>query len=329
MPPNRKPGSVFSRRRREILAMVAGALGALGLWLFVGGPDRVAIGTGTFSSPDTPAAGRGAEVPAAGDPAVIPGDSVADRAVGEAAEEDGSADRDRTVEEGSARGGPAVADAGGAEARPDTRGDGRDAAPLTVTGSRTADSETRAPMARAATTDPAPDATGSGAAPESARSDADRDRGAEAPPGRRPTPRAESPNRDPPVAPPPDEEAVPATTVEARVAAEVAVAAYARAVESGDMAALRRAHPGLTAENEAAWRRVFENGETFVAVLRIAEFGANGTEARAGVRGSCHFYDLTLRRFVDVPVEFDLYLHHDGRTWRPVLASGESPDRAP
>lgn len=313
--------------------MVAGALGALGLWLFVGGPERGALGTGTFSSPDATAPAPGGDAPVAGGvAAATPVDSVADAEARPTAEGDGSPGHDPTTARGGARGAPGEADAGETGARADGGDGGRTAVPLTASGSRSTDPGTRAPLVRAATSDSAAESETSGAARETTRPDPAAARRAETRPERpesRPGASDAPPTRAAPVPSPPEEEAVPATAVEARVAAEVAVAAYARAVESGDIGALRRAHPGLTAENEAAWRRVFEGGETFVAMLRIAEFGADGTEARAGVRGSCHFYDLSLRRFVDVPVEFELYLHHDGRTWRPVLASGVPPDSGP
>jgi len=294
MPPHKKTGTLFTRRRREILAVIGGAVAALGLWLFIGGPHRVMLGTGTFSSPDEP--GEDARV-AVGDSAApaTPVDSAPEGAAGIGEEATAGAADDAAPDEAAATARTARQPAA-SETAPEEPPIGRARQP--------AASET------APRTDPAAERAASPpagrdarlAAPAPAR-DAGADRGAG--------------------------DSVPATAVEARVAAEVAVARYMRAIESGDLEALRLAHPGLTAGTAAAWRRVFENGETFVALLRIAGFGTNGTEARAEVRGSCHFYDLSLRRFVDVPVEFELFLHHDGHTWRPVLASSRSPDSAP
>ena len=276
MPPHKKTGTLFTRRRREILAVIGGAVAALGLWLFIGGPHRVMLGTGTFSSPDEP--GEDARV-AVGDSAApaTPVDSAPEGAAGIGEEATAGAPDDAAPDEAAAT------------ARTARQPAASETAPRTDPAAERAASPPAGRDARLA-------------APAPAR-DAGADRGAG--------------------------DSVPATAVEARVAAEVAVARYMRAIESGDLEALRLAHPGLTAGTAAAWRRVFENGETFVALLRIAGFGTNGTEARAEVRGSCHFYDLSLRRFVDVPVEFELFLHHDGHTWRPVLASSRSPDSAP
>ena len=309
LPPTRPTGSLFARRRREILAMLGGAVAAVGLWLFVGGPESASLGR--FSSP-----GDGADERPEGGRIAMAADSSAATALGDSATG------------GDVAPGPdsAATDPGGAQgARPDA-------------GGRTAlaNVEPRvdaAPVSRGATdprTDPARDAGDTPPArgdPPSEDPAASRVTPA---PARRAPPPAPPPARErAPDADPGGEEAVPATPVEARVAAEVAISRYARAIEAGDLQALRRAHPGLSAEREAAWRRVFENGETFVAMLRIDGFGVTDTEARARVRGSCHFYDLSLRRFVDVPVEFELFLHHDGRTWRPVLASGATPDPEP
>lgn len=173
---------------------------------------------------------------------------------------------------------------------------------------------------------------GAAPAPSGARSDAAGSTGTDAPravaadPPRAPVREGSADRRPPdPVDAVPLAAEAPATPVEARVAAEVAVARYVSAIESGSLDALRRAHPGLSAEQDAAWRRVFEDGEGFEAVLRIAEFAVDGAQARARVTGSCQYYDLRLRRFVDAPVEFVLYLDHDGTAWRPVLASSGAP----
>lgn len=317
MPPNKPSGSFFARHRREVLAVVGGAVAALGLWLFIGGPDRVSIGTGTFASPDGPGTATGVAVSDSADAAA-----------------DGATEAPRTGDdEGAGAPSGEASDPGDAAATAPS-GAGPES-PIAVEPT---------PLTRVAVIDDtASGATDADAAPEPDEPPIEPARRTGRPPSGDPrTPtgadRAAPPpvRRDPrPAAPPAGdpgaetgapEEAVPATALEARVAAEVAIAGYRRAVESGDLETLRRAHPGLTAETEAAWRRVFENGETFVALLRIAGLRVTGTEARAEVRGSCHFYDLSLRRFVDVPVEFELFLHHDGRTWRPVLASAPPPD---
>jgi hypothetical protein len=120
------------------------------------------------------------------------------------------------------------------------------------------------------------------------------------------------------------DEVVPATPLEARVAAEVVLAQYIVALESSDLEALRRAHPWITPARESEWRTVFDAGEELDATITIADFSVSGTEARVELRGVCEFWDRSLLRRTGVPVAVSILLHHDGVSWRPVLATGPS-----
>lgn len=127
--------------------------------------------------------------------------------------------------------------------------------------------------------------------------------------------------------PAPVQMSVPATPLEARVAAEVAMARYAGAVESADLEALRAAHPWITREHEAAWRGVFARAGEITTELWIAELSVDDVDARVEIRGICTYTDSRRRTRTDLPMAVTMFLHHDGLEWRPVLASG--PDDLP
>ncbi len=268
--------------------MLGGALAALGLWLFLGRPDPGFLGSGRFASPR-------ADMRAAHAGNGAEGTAVADTSpssVADSADPDGAAATPRRAIPTPS----AAADAISAV----TRGSASPPASPPAQTLQEADTPRREPAGERAPATAPPRVTP--ASPDPAR------------------PASSTDSTLPP------EDAVPATAVEARVAAEVAVTRYVRAIESGDLEALRRAHPGITDREAAAWREVFQNGESFAAVLRIADVAVDGNSSRVDVRGSCHYYDLSLRRFVDVPVTLVMFLAHDGRAWHPVLAADLSRD---
>jgi uncharacterized protein YjdB len=88
-------------------------------------------------------------------------------------------------------------------------------------------------------------------------------------------PRVENP---PPAQPPP---------ADARPQIEQAIAAYARALESRDVNAVRQVYPGLTRRQEEAWRGLFQSVRSLRADLRPSNVQVTGSDAaRASVGGT-------------------------------------------
>ncbi len=118
------------------------------------------------------------------------------------------------------------------------------------------------------------------------------------------TPAQESP---PPVAPAPTAGDV-APTVEA----------YARAIESKDIGAIRQVYPGLTADQQQHLEEFFQSARSINVTLRIANFEPSGTAAaNARLIGS---YDYVTRdgKTERLPVNSAAILRHEGSAWKLV-----------
>jgi hypothetical protein len=105
----------------------------------------------------------------------------------------------------------------------------------------------------------------------------------------------------------------PAAPDPARIAD--AVAAYARAIESRDLGALRQAYPGLTAAQERNFAQFFDATRALKASLAVASADVTGATAEVRVAGSYEFVTgagKTERQ----PVSFHASLRHDGTRWR-------------
>jgi serine/threonine-protein kinase len=72
-------------------------------------------------------------------------------------------------------------------------------------------------------------------------------------------------------------------------AIEAVLESYRRAIESRDLSQLRRAYPGMTAEQERAFRNFFANVSQLVARLTIVELQISGDTARAQVEATYEF----------------------------------------
>ncbi len=117
-----------------------------------------------------------------------------------------------------------------------------------------------------------------------------------------------------PVAPPPKQE-TPAP--QPPTAADVAptVQAYARAIESRDIGALRRVYPGLTSEQQRNFEQFFRSTRSINVTLRVANVEGSSAAADARLDGSYEFVTLegrTERQAVTWAVTF----RHDGGSWR-------------
>lgn len=95
------------------------------------------------------------------------------------------------------------------------------------------------------------------------------------------------------------------------------VAAYARAIESRDIAAVRRAYPGLTAEQARGFEQFFESTRSINVTFRVVGLETSGNSADARLVGT-YEYTTTGSRTEKQPVSFAATLRSDGSSWRLV-----------
>jgi hypothetical protein len=105
---------------------------------------------------------------------------------------------------------------------------------------------------------------------------------------------------------------VEAAPVDARTAIPEIIAAYARALEAGDINALRDAYPGMTPQQETNFRAAMPNLER--AVLNVGAVDAQGDRATAAVSGTYTFADGGRR--TDTAVTFRATFERAGAGWR-------------
>jgi serine/threonine-protein kinase len=91
---------------------------------------------------------------------------------------------------------------------------------------------------------------------------------------------------------------------------------YARAIESRDVEAVRRAYPGLTASQQRGWQQFFDATRSLAVNLRINRLQISGAAADATVSGT---YDYaTSRGQQSEPVSFQALLRKENGIWRIV-----------
>jgi serine/threonine-protein kinase len=117
----------------------------------------------------------------------------------------------------------------------------------------------------------------------------------------------ESPASSPPPAPTPPTTADIAPSVQA----------YARAIESKDIGAVRHAYPGLTSAQQGQLETFFQAARTIDAKLRISSLDASPNSAEARVVGS-YDYVTSEGRTESRPVSFAMSLRREGSGWRIV-----------
>jgi eukaryotic-like serine/threonine-protein kinase len=95
------------------------------------------------------------------------------------------------------------------------------------------------------------------------------------------------------------------------------VQAYARAIESKDIGAVRRAYPGLTSAQQGQLETFFQAARTIDAKLRISSLDASPNSAEARVVGS-YDYVTSEGRTETRAVSFAMSLRREGSGWRVV-----------
>jgi serine/threonine-protein kinase len=124
----------------------------------------------------------------------------------------------------------------------------------------------------------------------------------------------------PPVAaaPPPivsETTARPPVTANPRPEIERAIAAYAAALESRDVPAIRRAYPGITTQQQRAWEGFFPTVRSLRATHAITALSVSGQTASATISAE-HETVNTSGRSETQRFSYQATLTRDGDTWR-------------
>lgn len=135
-------------------------------------------------------------------------------------------------------------------------------------------------------------------------------------PPRETGPRVTAPLPAPP--PPAATQSDPAPARTENAATEIAsvVAAYARAIESRDIGAVRRAYPGLTSEQARGFEQFFESARSINVTFRVVGLETSGNSADARLVGTYEY--VSGSRTERQPVSFAAALRNDGSSWRLV-----------
>ncbi len=121
-----------------------------------------------------------------------------------------------------------------------------------------------------------------------------------------------------PVVTPPKQETAPAPPA-AATAADIApvVEAYARAIESRDIGAIRRVNPGLTSDQQRNFEAFFQNARNVNVTFRITNLESTGASADARLVGSFDYVNIENRE-QRLPVSLAATFRHEGSAWRLV-----------
>ncbi|HEV7388570.1 MAG TPA: protein kinase [Gemmatimonadaceae bacterium] len=96
-----------------------------------------------------------------------------------------------------------------------------------------------------------------------------------------------------------------------------AVQAYARAIESRDVGAIRRVYPGLTADQQRGFEQFFQSTRSINVTFRVTNVEAAGSSADARLVGT-YEYVTTAGQSQREPVSFAATLRHEGGQWKLV-----------
>jgi hypothetical protein len=94
------------------------------------------------------------------------------------------------------------------------------------------------------------------------------------------------------------------------------VEAYARAIESRDVGAIRRVYPRLTAGQAADFERFFQTARRVNVSFRVSDLEGNGNTAEARLSGRYDYVTADGNR--ELAVSFAASFRYDGSDWRLV-----------
>jgi serine/threonine protein kinase len=117
-------------------------------------------------------------------------------------------------------------------------------------------------------------------------------------------------------APPRAAAPLPAAPIDPRPDIQKAIDAYARALESSDVAEVRRAYPGLTAAQQNSWKEFFQSVRNLKAGLTVTALSVGGLGAEAIVNGVYEYDNATTGRAERRPVTFRALFVVDSSGWR-------------
>ena len=95
------------------------------------------------------------------------------------------------------------------------------------------------------------------------------------------------------------------------------VAAYARAIESRDIGAVRRAYPGITSDQARGFEQFFQSARSINVTFSVSNIDINGNSADARLAGT-YQYVSSEGKSERQPVSFSASLRNDGVSWRLV-----------
>jgi hypothetical protein len=93
------------------------------------------------------------------------------------------------------------------------------------------------------------------------------------------------------------------------------IASYARAIESRDIAELRRVYPAMTADQRRAFEDFFRSTRSLHATLAVSDLQVVGAKADARLAG-VYEYVTTAGATQRQPVAFRATLQRDGGAWK-------------
>ena len=105
----------------------------------------------------------------------------------------------------------------------------------------------------------------------------------------------------------------------ANPAADIAavVSAYARAIESRDVTAVRRAYPGITPAQAKGWEQFFPTLRTLRVTISVSGLDVSGSNADANLVGA-YDYVTSSGKTEHQPVSFQASFRREGTTWQIV-----------
>ena len=121
----------------------------------------------------------------------------------------------------------------------------------------------------------------------------------------------------PVVSAPAQEAPPPAPALPSTAGIAPTVEAYARAIESRDISAIRRVYPGLTSDQQRNFEQFFQSARNINVTFRVANVEASGSSADARLVGT-YEYVTSAGKTERQPVSFAATLRHDGNAWRLV-----------
>jgi serine/threonine-protein kinase len=121
----------------------------------------------------------------------------------------------------------------------------------------------------------------------------------------------------PPPAPPPpvSKTAEPEPVPAPREEIATTVAAYARAIESRDIGAVRRVYPGITSDQARGFEQFFQSARNINVTFRVTDVATHDNSADARLVGT-YAYITSEGKTERQPVSFSASLRYDNGAWR-------------